>query len=273
MSCAAFNKIDQTKHLFKKIIAPLKQLWGLSFGYMIVFNDGSYYTISDNEKCLKEFVTYVDKSHIFCDRNVTNYLDKEYNFTLWPKVPVCSAMEIYYQHNIWNGVTISKISENYTQLYWFTGGTTRSDWHKFFIRSKQILLEFINYFESYKELLFLPKDNIQQDLFKFNKGFITKLPKSIYIQEESGSIKKFIQLLHSNSISMQAFQLDTNLSLREVEVLAMMCHGFTAKIIACKLEISIKTVQQYVERIKHKTGLHFKTDLIEFYENNFHKTT
>ncbi len=271
MNNEAFSKINQTKSLFKRIIAPLKRKLDLSFGYMIVFSDGKYYTIAENTDCIYDFVTYVNKSRIFCDRNVTNHFDGEYSFTLWPETPTCKAMEIYHKYNIWNGLTVSKKNENYIELYWFNGGITRSDWRKYFIRNKALLLEFIHYFSAYKKFLFIPEKDSDRDLFKFTQGFDNSIINSEYIQNEAHDIKKFLNILHSNIISVETFQLETDLSPREVEVLSNICHGFTAKIIANKLDISIKTVQQYIERIKHKTGFHFKTDLINFYENYFHK--
>ncbi len=271
MSTEAFSKIYQTKSLFKKIIAPLKRRLNLSFGYMIVFSDGRYYTIGENIDCIRDFVSYVNKSHIFCDRNVTNHFDGEYNFTLWPEAPTCEAMAIYHKYNIWNGITVSKSGKEYTELYWFNGGTTRSNWNKFFIRNKPLLQEFINYFDSYKKYLFLPKENGDKNLFIFIQGFDNKITNSEYIQNEAQDIKKILKELNSNLISVETFHLETNLSPREVEIISNICRGFTAKIIANKLDISIKTVQQYIERIKHKTGLHFKTDLINFYESYFHK--
>ena len=112
MSNEAFSKINQTKSLFKRIVTPLKRKLDLSFGYMIVFLDGQYYTIGEDMNCIYDFVDKINRSHIFCDRNVTNHFDGEYNFTLWPETPICEAMELYHKYNIWNGITVSKKSKN-----------------------------------------------------------------------------------------------------------------------------------------------------------------
>lgn len=271
MSIIAFNKIDQTQDLFKKIITPLKQSLGLSFGYMIVFNDGSYYQIINDMQCLKQFVAHVDHSHIFCERNVTNYFDKEYNFTLWPKIPACNAMKMYHQYNMRDGITVSKRSSNYTQLYWFTDDLNRIDGHKFFIRNKPLLLEFIRFFDSYKKLLLVPESSInsKQELFKFSQGFIKEILISEYTQQESCFIKSFFSDLNLHHISIKLDPKKATLSCREIEVLSMICKGYTAKIIAQRLDISAKTVEFHIGRMKQKTGLYFKTDLIQLYESHF----
>lgn len=271
MTNEAFNKIQQTHPLFKKVTSNLNKLLGISFGYMKVFKDGSYYKIMDDFDCLTKFVQNAEKSDIFCGRNVTNCFD-EYNFTLWPNKPISHAMKIYHEHNIWNGITVSKIGNQYTEIYFFTKERAEADWHKFFIRNKQLLLEFIDYFETQKEALYLTKNNILQGLFKFSQGFDVDLPKSEYIKTELLIIKKFRSSLDPDSLLINNSQ-PVALSAREAEVLKIICHGFTVKDISHKLNISVKTVSTYIERIKHKTGLHFKTELIEFYEKNLHRTS
>jgi hypothetical protein len=69
MSNEAWNRITQTHDLFKKIIAPLKEHLGINFGYMIVFNDGSYYQIIEDLKCLENSLTkvlFVSRPDRFC---------------------------------------------------------------------------------------------------------------------------------------------------------------------------------------------------------------
>ncbi len=277
MNNEAFNKAANSHALFKKTVAPLKRLLGVSFGYMIVFKDGHYYTLMDNLRCLREFVTHANKGSIFCDRNITDYFDGEYSFTLWPLKPVDIAMKIYYKHNAYSsGITISKTSKDTIELYWFTKKELESDQKTFFIRNKQVLLEFINYFNSYKPLLLLPSTRASQSLFKFSNGFEAYIPKPENTQELY-KVRKLINILRSESIpesmSTDTLKLEKIFSPRENEILPMICRGFTTKIIAQKLGISIKTVNTHIEHIKQKAGLRFKTDIINFYENFFHKTT
>ena len=271
MTNEALNKVQQTHPLFKKITASLNKLLGISFGHMKVFKDRSYYTLMDDLECLTKFVTHVEKSSIFCERNVTNFFDGDYNFTLWPKVPCCTAMEIYHQHGIWNGITVSKINKDYVELYWFTQKEAEDDWHRFFIRNKQLLLQFINYFRSYKEALNLPENNIDKNLFKFRHDFDIDLVKSEYTKKDSPTISRLLRSLRSDPMLVDNLQVKTNLSPREIEVLSIICHGYTAKVAAQQLDISARTIQEYIIRIKQKTRLHFKTELIELYEKEFHK--
>ncbi len=266
MNNEAYNKVLQTQGLFKKIITPLKNSFGLCFGYMIVFKNSHYYTIIDNLACLENFVNNVTSGEIFCERNVTNYFDKEYNFTLWPNEPTNIAMNIYNSYEMWNGITVSECNKDYTELYWFTDSTNKKDWHKFYIRNKQLLVEFIDYFKSYKLSLGINKICNAEELFKFKNGFKFHIPKSNYLTTESPCINKFI-----NSIQLIQKELtaDMKFSPREVEVLSMVCKGYTTKMIALKLDLSDKTVQHYIEYIKRKADLHYKSELVETYGKFF----
>ncbi len=267
MNTGTWSKIEQTRELFKKIIAPLKQNLGINFGYMIVFKDGRYYQIIEDLSCLKKWVTNVETSHIFCARNVTTYFESDYNFTIWPEEPTCPAMEIYKEHDMWNGITISKINNDYTELYWFTKEKAENGWHRFFIRNKIIMLEFIKHFNTYKKEIYItPSNNIKQNLFKYNQGFRVTIPKSEYSELELPLLKKFSASLHAYRLNDNC-QASINLTQRELELLAIIGQGYTLKIAANNLNISIKTAQYYLEQIKSKTGIHFKSDIIKFYQD------
>lgn len=266
MTQEAWNKISKTHGLFKRIIAPLKQHLNINFGYMIVFNDGSYYKIIENLDCLKKWVTNVESSHIFCARNVTTYFDEQYNFTIWPEEPTCLAMEIYKEYRIWNGITVSRQYKDHTELYWFTKEKAESYWHKWFVRNKLCLLEFMTYFEKYKDALSIKNHKINKELFALKQGFGINLSISEYSKNESLALNRMINLLKSDPIRLDNISKTTALSPRELEVFTIIGRGYSSKITAEKLGISIKTVQYHVEHIKLKTGLHFKSDIIKCYE-------
>lgn len=270
MNQIIWNKIIQTHDLFKRIIAPLKEHLNMGFGYMIIFNDGSYYQIIENLDCLQKWVDNVETSHIFCSRNVTNYFDAPYHFTIWPEEPTCHSMELYKEYGIWNGVTISRMNKNHTELYWFTKENREDGWYKWFIRNKQFLLKFIKYFTDCKPNLHISNEAKSNEMFKFRKKFSRNLIESEYLRDESLLLDKTENSLKSNHM-LENLQANSLLSQREMEILAIISRGYTAKTIAYELNITLSTVNTYIERIKIKTGLHFKTELIRFYEKSFLK--
>ncbi len=268
MSSEAWNKVIQTHDLFKKIIAPLKQHLGINFGYMIVFNDGSYYQIIEDLECLKKWVTNVETSSIFCARNVTTYFDDPYNFTIWPEEPTCSAMEIYKEHGMWKGITVSKINKDYTELYWFTKENAEDGWHRFFIRNKQFLLKFIECFTKHKRTIHIFDHKVKHELFKFSQSFVFDLPKSKYMEEELISIDGAINLLPLDFKLNENLQTKNNLSQQQTKLLSLICQGYTTKMAAQEMLIKPKTAEHYMERIKQKLDLHYKSEIIQFYKNS-----
>lgn len=254
MNIRVLDKITQTHESFKNFISHLKQNLDIDFGYMIVFPDNKYYQMIENLDCLKIWSSNIETSSIFCSRNITTFFDSEYNLTIWPEIPSTPSMDIYYNHGIWNGITISKISKNYTELYWFTSSNSQNGWHRFFIRNKLFLLNFISKFNKHKKFLHIPENsNSSTELFKFKQPFDITLPKSEYEQEQS----LFIKYFHNK----------TFLSKREIEVLSIIGQGYTYKTAAQKLMISPKTINYHLDNIKNKINIHSKVGLIDFYHN------
>lgn len=258
----AWSDAQQKHSTFKEVISPLKQNFDINFGFMRVFNNGTYFQMIENLECLKEWVLNVQTSQIFCERNVTTCFDQDYNFSIWPEVPNCIAMEIYKKFNIWNGITISKIEKEFVDIYWFTRANKEPGWHKFFVTNKPILIEFIKYFNSFKSFFCKEEFDYSQNLFWFSKGFESYIPDSDYKTIDIFTFKIFSEMLKNKSF------LSGNkiLSPRETEVLKIIGRGYTAKVAAKMLDIAVSTVLYHINHIKEKTNTHTKVDLIKLYE-------
>jgi DNA-binding CsgD family transcriptional regulator len=61
--------------------------------------------------------------------------------------------------------------------------------------------------------------------------------------------------------------------LRESEVVHLVVEGFLDKQIAGRLEIGVGTVRTYLDRVKAKTGLRERAELIRAYEGSSTQTT
>ncbi len=267
MSNYCFEKISQTHGAFKQIITPLERNFGISFGYMISFNTGHYYTIIDSIDCLIEFVTQVDKSHIFSNPKYPTFYRDGYYFNMWPEKPCCEAMMVYHKNNIWNGITLSKPYDSYTELWWFTGNKERQDLQFLLYRHQEMLIEFVEYFNSYKNALFVPNFS-NKDLFEFTQGFNAEINLQQW-KQESNKIDNFIYFLRkNNSILTKSNMLKQILSPRELEVLSIISKGFCYKSVARELCISHRTVEHHIERIKNKLSLCSKEQLIAFHRDN-----
>lgn len=77
----------------------------------------------------------------------------------------------------------------------------------------------------------------------------------------------------ANGLNLNAFHLKgINLTKRERECLCLTVKGYTAKRIARELDISHRTVEEYITNIRIKIGVSTKSELIEIVMNNFKNT-
>lgn len=61
----------------------------------------------------------------------------------------------------------------------------------------------------------------------------------------------------------------SNLTKRELECLFYLSRGYTIKEVAKTLELSPKTVDQYMERIRLRLNLSLRSELVKFYFTHF----
>jgi len=59
-------------------------------------------------------------------------------------------------------------------------------------------------------------------------------------------------------------QAESGLSIREIEVVRLVCAGLADQAIADELFVSVKTVHSHLDRIGHKTGYRRRPDLVRF---------
>ncbi len=78
--------------------------------------------------------------------------------------------------------------------------------------------------------------------------------------------KKYLDSSHSNQRSYMIGSTEnvTKLSKRELDVLFYYLRGKTAKTIAKALDLSYRTVENYIQNIKNKIKINTKEDLIEY---------
>lgn len=272
----SLNLLKNDLELFKNIISPLKTAFNFSFGYMKVYPGGYYVMIEDDIDLLHEFILNTTSSSVFCKHDIPHCNDDGYVFTLWPSFPTSDAMKIYFRNNAWNGMTISRESKSadkdqkYIELWWFVADKNDCNASDFFIRNKSVLLQFVHYFNLHKHHIAILSETRYEKTFRFKEGFDYSIIQSQY-EHESSLIKAFREELKAHSLTFNINGLMAKLSPKEIEILYLLHSGHTAKNIAQKRELSSKTIQHRIETIKLKLGLHYKAELIGFYEENVKK--
>lgn len=262
----SISKNLQTIDIFKDIVSSLKNNFDLSFGYMMVFNDGYYYLVSEDLKFLTDFVENTQTSSVFCEDDITSSFDSGYRFTLWPDNPLDKAMQVCYEHNIWNGITISLEKNNLTELWWFTG--SNSNIRNFFIRNKELLIRFIHYFNHRKQELFINENLDKRSLFKFKKGFYINKDCSD-LGNEKEKVRNFLEEMRSRNFILQTECGKIMFSVKEIQILSLISSGLTTELAASRMNMAPATARHYIENIKLKLHQGKKIQLIDFYLHTF----
>ena len=181
------------KHVegFRTITKPIKDLFQVRCGYMLVFRNYKYYIIADSEDFIKEFSSRVKRSYIFCSKNITGLSDYGINFTLWPDKPTDMATEICYKHNYWNGITVSKVYRDHAELWWFCGDRNNTKIQQFIASNKILLISLINCFNGCLKQLNIPK-NSEECPYTFAQGFDITTLNLVKKHIELEAIKKCI---------------------------------------------------------------------------------
>jgi LuxR family transcriptional regulator len=264
-SCDAnMNAAQHHKAIYKKINSICNELFTYSdikvFGYRKFFLDGRYLAVCTRQD-LQDFyfknLQNVGKVFFKILLN-TNY--KSYTYFLWPK---CSSKDFVLDSlagfNVWNGVTIYYRSDHYIESFAFAGDKTDDSLQNYFINNKDILEMFINHFKFKAQDIIDCTDQSKLAIFSNFSNIHsqdTTIPKSSILKS------KLITPINVNYKGKKV-----RLTIRERECLDALSAGLTHKKAALEMNISPKTFQKHVENIKEKTGVSYKADLIDLYND------
>lgn len=266
------ERLKQSSKNFTRIIEPLRASLGLSFGYMRVYKEGYYFILNNDLNFLIDFTYNVNRAYIFSKRDVTSILDHGYRFNMWPDLPSDNLTKVFYKHNQWNGITVSIMNKDESiEIYWFASNKSDTKAQEFFLVNKNVLIKFINYFECSKPKICDVPALSKEELFQFKDGFNFD-HNNPALENDIEKTKKLLEDIKPRSITLNTQHGQIRLSFKEVNILALLSHGCTIKVIARRANIAPKTVQHHLENIRGKTHLHSRTDIISFYYDKLSKT-
>jgi DNA-binding CsgD family transcriptional regulator len=252
-----FNKIYSTVNKFNEINSRLNKMFGLKFGYTALFYNGSYYKIQSDVECINKIVTNIDNGIIFCDKNITSSTDN-FSYLIWPEKSFNDATKIFAHHGYSNAISLIRANKEYFDVFYFAGSDLNQNWQEFFLRNKVFLKEYVQYFEKHRKALLIDEANLQKHLFKFKNGIDIIYPDSCYDLEDQ-------KINHLRKTLLT--DIDSMIPPREMQVLHFITKGYSAKLIASELYLSVKTVQHYIENLKKRLGINTKYQLIKYHES------
>jgi DNA-binding CsgD family transcriptional regulator len=122
--------------------------------------------------------------------------------------------------------------------------------------------DFIRYFEEEKTL-----NKISMPFVEYPLSFDMS-----YCQPDLHKAKDFKNSIFANNFTLNIGGKSIALSKREWECLSGISQGKTYKGVATALSLSPRTVEDYLKKIKEKTGISYKSKLIDYFTENNQST-
>lgn len=135
----------------------------------------------------------------------------------------------------------------------------------FYINNLDLLFKFNHFFKAKSVDLFKKADLDPTILPMQEAKNIATTPAKIITSDDIASLKEKLFL---RQYVLYFRNKPITLSSRELECLTLLANGRTAKEIANTLNISSRTVETHLLKIKNKIGIYRKSDLINFFEEN-----
>jgi DNA-binding CsgD family transcriptional regulator len=273
LSKSAIQYNQQNLEKINSICAPLKDYFGINyFGYWRVFNDGRYILVSNN-RCFQEVIACYD----FCFRSeyfseMTQYLyKKELYKKMWPNNVKDGAIKILQENGLYNGFNIIREKEETIETYFFATDKARPLIKEFYLNNSAVLEEFISYFHKMGYDLCDPSDVRKQGISPYLRKtypYIENIFEGVNLWEKK---KLEFNLLINSKLQEEIKEVTRRnyLSPREFQCLTHISTGKTAKEIALILNISPRTVETHVDKIRLKTTCNTQKEIIQWFEDKF----
>lgn len=209
------------------------------FQYVRCYDDGSFTLLTNSTKVLEELIQLKYPTLSYYDEALEKI--PTYNFLWEETLPEKPVRDVKEKHNFHNGLTIMKRHQKYYDMIGFAMPGELSNKNSFYLNYLNILNDFaVDFMREHR------------DLFRHLDDHKISPPEA-YMDPN----RHILCLPNSEEIRDHIL-----LSKQETKCLNLLKKGYTYKHIALKLTISPRTVETYIGRIKEKTGLTSKQDLL-----------
>ena len=256
-----------------ELCRPLSEHLGIEmFSYIRVFFDGRCFFITNQLDFSRNYFQFILKedASLLIDKSVQNlFIPQQILPIFWPAIPTSKTMHFLYNHGFWPGFSFGRKRQDSIEYWTFLGNKEYStDMHRFYLCNQDVLLKFIHYFNMHAQNIIKCEEGDKYKLSFYKKRH--KAEEELVLSTYNPAINSFLKELRKNSIHLcKATPELTHLTNRELDCLALLTKGETAKEIAQNLSISPRTVETYLQSIKHKTGLHCRSQLVKLFLTHF----
>lgn len=266
-SKSAFMYSSYASKEVKKICKPLENLGIKLFRYLKVFEDCSYLTLMNgyNNFLTNYYDSVKDLGNLFVKYIRCAQNNSEPFYLIWPNDSFTTDinMNLFYEHNIWNGISLIYRYKGYVEIISFAYDRDSAyDANLMFLNHMDLLKEFVKHFKVRAKALIENADINSCAVYK-NKFNIGK--KSYSLKNKVEQLRKDI------NVGKQIFTTEggeIQLTKRETECLELWAYGKTTKAIARSMNLSPRTVESHLMSVKGKTECNYKSELIDLFFQN-----
>jgi len=240
------------------ICKPLEQYGINYFNYARLYYSGSAYSLVTNweslsNHCSKEYSLSPPIPKELYGKSF-HYLPYDHNAN-FIKTPV--LLDYSYKYNLWFPIYFVESHKEYVDIFMYATVADNAKIINFYLNNIEILEKFKYYF----------KDKARQLIRKSNNNRII-VPEHMY--------SSFKPLKNTNSYEFKNNHFETkrfilpsgnkevSITKREIEVIKFMAMGCSIKEIAKSMLISPRTIEDYLNNIKHKLGVQKKSEIIRY---------
>lgn len=159
---------------------------------------------------------------------------------------------LLFQHNIWHFILKYKRNIDSVDFWCFASEVNNNNILNFYINNMESLDSFAKHiFAKFVD----PIDICRSDALIETTLIVPPKHQKIKLAIEEG----------------KGLQKIVDLSAKQLQCLQLLKRGFTHKMIACELGLSVKTVEFHVHGLKEKFHVHFRSQLLEKLQNVYYQ--
>lgn len=229
-----------------KIIQPLKDYFGLtSFVYLKSFNDGSEIRLSNQPEWLSYFYEHELYKFSLFERHPSEYIKA---YVPWTGLTIYNTvLEKARQFNIDHGITFIEPCADGCEFFFIGTKVDRADVMPKYLANIDLLRRFLDHFREKAGPLIQEASHHKITI----PGKFDAAPKLFCLKE----------LNRSGFLNEPDF---VEFTARELECMRLLAKGYTQKMIAKELDISIRTVETHLNHVKDKTHTHSRGELVQY---------
>lgn len=256
---------------FRSICDPLFNLGVKWFGYIKIFGDGSYLLLApcNNEFIKKYFLTIKSQGTSPTIQIESSPIGQSYHVMFPSNISLFNrnkdpVLHLLHTCDIWPVYAIYKNGLDFVEAYCFGMNKTDEYAPQFYFKNMLLLEHFCLYFAEKASDLIDHQDTKKLAYFDQKFTFITSHAED----EWTKNAEQFLNQTQLQRLHLIEKNYDILLSKRETECLRHLAFGKSAKEIGRTLNLSHRTIETYINKIKVKTGFNNKIDIINSYLKN-----